>query len=89
MGENFWMWLIGQGLAIGVAGVTIMLGIHRNLSNRIETYRDEAHHRINDVKDKYVRRDDLDAHLSPIRQQMSGMDAKLDRIIERQQKPQS
>lgn len=61
--------------------------VHRNLVNKIDTGDADLHHRINEVREKYVRRDDLDQHLSVMRGQMERMDAKLDRILERQPKP--
>lgn len=80
------LWLIGQGIGIGIAGVTLMTAMHRNLVSKIDTGDNDLHSRINDVRDKYVRRDDLDAHLNPIRSQIDHMDAKLDRILEVQRK---
>ena len=84
MDQTVTLWLIGQGIGIGIAGVTTLMMMHKNLVQKIDTGDDDLHHRINDVRDKYVRRDDLDARLNVMRGQMEKMDAKLDRILELQ-----
>ena len=84
MDQTVTLWLIGQGIGIGIAGVTTLMMIHKNLIQKINTDNDNLHHRINDIHNKYVRRDDLDARLNVMRGQMEKMDAKLDRILELQ-----
>lgn len=60
--------------------------LHRNLAQKIENGDAELHSRVNQTRDQYMRRDDLDAHLNPIRSQIDRMDVKLDRILEAQRK---
>ena len=84
MDRDVVLWLIAQGIAIGAAGLGTLMMVHRNLVSKIERGDGELHTRVNDVREKYVRRDDLDTHLSLLREQMNKMDAKLDRILERQ-----
>lgn len=84
MDQTVTLWLIGQGIGIGIAGVTTLMMIHKNLIQKINTDNNDLHHRIDDVHDKYVRRDDLDDRLNVMRGQMEKMDAKLDRILELQ-----
>jgi hypothetical protein len=84
MDQSVVLWLIAQGIGIGMAGIGALTMMHRNLVEKIETGDNALHHRINDTREKYVRRDDLDAHLNIMREQLGRMDAKLDRIMERQ-----
>jgi len=84
MDQSVVLWLVGQTIAVTIAGLGTLMMLHRNLTAKIETGDADLHHRVNDVREKYVRRDDLDAHLNPMRTQMERMDAKLDRILERQ-----
>lgn len=86
MDQTVVLWLIAQGIGIGIAGVGTLMMMHRNLVTKIENGDNALHSRLNDTRDKYVRRDDLDAHLTTIRTQMDKMDDKLDRIIEGQRK---
>lgn len=87
MDQTVVLWLIAQGTGLGIAGFGTLMMVHRNLVTKIEEGHDDLHHRINLTRDQYVRRDDLDAHLNVMRGQMEKMDAKLDRILERQPKP--
>lgn len=53
-------WAFGLMLTLifGVAGYA------RHISTSIKTGDDVLHHRINEVRDDYVKRDDFDAHLA-------------------------
>lgn len=53
-------WLLGLIVTIGVA----MAGYARHLAQKIEDGDNALHHRINQTRDEYVKRIDLDAHLS-------------------------
>lgn len=55
-------WAVGVAITIFVAFAGLVVAAFRNMSAKIT----KTHERIDDVKDKYVRRDDLDQHLKRI-----------------------
>ena len=57
-------WVIGLAVSMVLAFGTIMIGAFRNVSAKIA----ELHGRVDDVKEKYVRRDDLDGQIMRIDQ---------------------
>jgi hypothetical protein len=57
-------WVIGLAVSMALAFGTIMIGAFRNVSAKIA----ELHSRVDDVKERYVRRDDLDGHILRIDQ---------------------
>lgn len=57
-------WLLGLAATMAATFGTIMIGAFRNMSAKIAG----LHSRIDDVKEKYVRRDDLDGHIMRIDQ---------------------
>lgn len=57
-------WVIGLAVSMVLAFGTIMIGAFRNVSAKIAG----LHSRVDDVKEKYVRRDDLDGHILRIDQ---------------------
>lgn len=59
-------WLIGIGVTIMTTFGLTMIGTFRALSARVSSGDEKLHLRIENVRDKYVRRDDLDAHLKRI-----------------------
>jgi len=59
MEENV-KWLLGFMITVIIAAA----GYARHVSNMIKVGDDALHHRINQTRDEYVRRVDLDAHLS-------------------------
>lgn len=61
-------WVIGVAVSLTVTLVTALIAAFRNLANRISTGNRDLHKRVDDVKDKYVRRDDLDGHILRIDQ---------------------
>jgi predicted heme/steroid binding protein len=52
-------WVIGIAVSMVLAFGTAMVGAFRNVSAKIAN----LHGRVDDVKEKYVRRDDLDGHI--------------------------
>jgi len=63
MGDEL-KWLAGIGLTITISLVTALIAAFRNLATRVSIGDRDLHKRIDDVKDKYVRRDDLDGHIT-------------------------
>lgn len=59
-------WVIGIAVSIVLFFSTALIGAFRSLSAKMAERSGEIHKRIDDVKDKYVRRDDLDGHLNRI-----------------------
>ena len=59
-------WIIGIGLSVVVAFVSAVIGAFKSLTNKITKNTYELHSRVDEVKDKYVRRDDLDGHIQRI-----------------------
>lgn len=59
-------WLAGIGLTVTVSLVTALIAAFRSLAGRVSSGDRDLHKRIDDVKDKYVRRDDLDDHVKRI-----------------------
>lgn len=74
-------WLIGVALTLAVFVGTTLRVMFVNLSAKIA----KSHERIDKVKDDYVRRDDLDARLAPISQQLTELRGDLrdhnDRVV--------
>ncbi|WP_421089690.1 hypothetical protein [Pseudochrobactrum sp. MP213Fo] len=65
MGEDI-KWLIGIGITFGLA----LIASFRSLSATIKAGDDALHERINRTRDDYVRRVDLDGHVSQLRESM-------------------
>lgn len=59
-------WVVGIAISLTVAFATTIVAAFRNLSNRISSGNRDVHKRIDDVKDDYVRRDDLNGHIDRI-----------------------
>lgn len=57
-------WLVGIAVTICLAVFGAIVTSFRTLAARISSGNSELHKRVDDVKEKYVRRDDLDGHIS-------------------------
>lgn len=60
--QNDIQWLIGIAVTAVMAVGGMLLGAFRSVSGKFAN----VHGRIDDVKEKYVRRDDLDGHIQRI-----------------------
>jgi hypothetical protein len=60
------MWIIGVGITIIVAFITALLAGFYRLSDAITRGDSDLHQRVNDVRDEYVRRADMDAQMARI-----------------------
>lgn len=60
-------WAIGLAVTVVIFVISTTVATIRNFSAKIA----KVHERIDKVKDGYVRRDDLDARLDPITQQLT------------------
>ena len=59
-------WVLGIGISLTATMVTAIIAAFRSLSGKISSGNRVLHKRVDDVKDKYVRRDDLDGHIERI-----------------------
>lgn len=73
------------GIGLAFAGLTTMVGYmvnsHRSLAAKQSDDVRSLHAKIDDVKDKYVRRDDFATFRQETRDALKGIDEKLDRVI--------
>lgn len=56
-------WLIGVEITIALAVFGVVIAAFYRLSDSIRKGDDDLHARINDVREEYVRRSDLDGHM--------------------------
>lgn len=56
-------WLIGIAVTLALALTSAIVATFRNLAARISASDRDIHARIDDVKEKYVRRDDMYGHI--------------------------
>lgn len=66
-------WVIGIAISVCLFVATTLIATFRVVATKIA----RTHERIDDVKEKYVRRDDLDIRLAPINQQLTEMRAEM------------
>lgn len=66
MSDEAMRWFIGIGLTVIVAFIGSLTAAFYRLSDAIRTGDDNLHARVNDVRDEYVRRSDLDGHMQRI-----------------------
>jgi len=59
-------WVIGIAVSLSTAFTAAIIGAFRSLAGRISQSNKDLHTRVDDVKEKYVRRDDLDNHIRRI-----------------------
>ena len=65
-------WIVATGISIAVL-VGGMIMRDRQVMKAIAEGDAELHHRINEVKDSYVRRDDLNGHMNTIEESVKAM----------------
>lgn len=68
-------WAIGIAIPFFAAFIGILVGVFRSFSTKIGA----LHTRVDDVKEKYVRRDDLDGHLQRMDKKMDDLSAEMGR----------
>ena len=56
-------WAIGIAVTVCVTFVSALIGAFRTLASRTADGDKDLHNRIDEVQEKYVRRDDLDGHI--------------------------
>lgn len=78
LGEH-WEWAVGLLVTLGLA----VIGAFRNLAAKMSDGDAKLHKRIDDVKDNYVRRADLDDRLEPLNTQVRELRGELKDYNER------
>ena len=69
-------WLVGIAFGAMTFGVGAVTKALYRLADEMRAGNREAHSRINEVRKEYVRRDDLDKHLSTIEKKIDTMAAE-------------
>lgn len=64
--ESDLKWAIGIAVTVVMAFTGIVVTTFRVLAERISSHVKDLHEKVDDVKVRYVRRDDLDSHLTRI-----------------------
>ena len=72
-------WLIGSMVMVTLSLTGFIIGAFRNVSVKVGL----LHKKVDDVKEKYVRRDDLDGHLTRIDAILHDMREEMQRNHER------
>jgi len=72
MDENV-KWALGFLLSL----ITVVAAYTRHVSNMIKVGDDNLHHRVNQTRDEYVKRVDLDAHISRVESRMRDLREEL------------
>lgn len=79
-------WVVGLFTTLCLALVVAFRHAHGKIADvdkKNSANSADLHKRIDDVKDDYVRRVDLEAITQPIRDDLNRVNTKLDRLIER------
>lgn len=63
-------WLLGIAATVTLGALGFLINAFNNLSTRQKVDNDAIHSRINDVKDNYVKRSDLEAHMHRLEKSM-------------------
>lgn len=66
MSDEAMRWFIGIEITVAVAFASALLAAFYRLSDAIRKGDDALHTRVNDIRDEYVRRTDLDGHMQRI-----------------------
>ena len=69
MGDDI-KWLIGTSITLCIFFGGVLIAAFRSLSASMKSGDDALHERINRTRDDYVRRVDLDGHVSQLREGM-------------------
>lgn len=79
--EDWMRWGVGLAFAALSAVIGYIMAAHGNLSRKQSEDVKQLHAKIDDVKDKYVRRDDFATFRQETRDALKNIDEKLDRVI--------
>jgi septal ring factor EnvC (AmiA/AmiB activator) len=84
MGEEL-KWLIGIGITFMIAAFTAISTALYRTNAAMKAGDDRLHERVNKVREDYVRRDDLDKHLTRLDTKLDRIDSKFEQIVNDQQ----
>ena len=77
MSDEAMRWFIGIEITVAMAFASALLTLFYRLSDAIKKGDNVLHERVNDVRDQYVRRSDLDGHMTRIDGSMRDMRADM------------
>lgn len=77
MTDDVLRWLIGIEITVSLTIIGALLAAFYRLSDAIKKGDDALHERVNDIRDEYVRRTDLDGHMTRIDGSMRDMRADM------------
>lgn len=77
MTDEVLRWMIGTQITVSLAIIGALLAAFYRLSDAIKKGDDALHERVNDVRDQYARRSDLDGHMTRIDGSMRDMRADM------------
>jgi len=77
MSDEAMRWFIGIEITVAVAFASALLAAFYRLSDAIKKGDNALHERVNDVRDQYARRSDLDGHMARIDGSMRDMRADM------------
>ncbi|MDH7790743.1 hypothetical protein [Ochrobactrum sp. AN78] len=83
-----WRWFLDTDVQVVGFCISTLIVAFRILSKAIKDGDDELHHRINQVRDEYVRRVEFDAHFDllredvrELREDLKGTNKRLDQLM--------
>lgn len=79
--EDWIKWGVGLAFAALTAVVGYMANAHKTLAAKQSEDVKGLHAKIDDVKEKYVRRDDFAEFRKDTKEDFEGINAKLDRLL--------
>ncbi len=84
-------WIVGLLVTFAVVLVAAFRNIHNKIETKVTALDNKRslgdlalHKRLENVKDQYVRRSDLQALVEPLRADLRHLDEKIDRLINRE-----
>ena len=72
-------WAVGILVGVGAAAFWRIMGSISAANKRIDELKDTMNDRINRIRDEFVRTDQLDVHLKPIKEALERLYKQIDR----------
>jgi hypothetical protein len=80
--DDQWRWVIGLAVTIILGWTTILTGIGWRFISSLQKLEHDMHEQINEVKRDYVRRSDLDGHITRLGEDVRQIRAEMLRAHE-------
>lgn len=77
--DEFWRWAIGLGVTLTLGWTTILIGIGNRFVSALRKLEDDLNAELETVKKEYVRRIDLDGHITRLGDDMKQLRAEVHR----------